>query len=92
MPLLLIIWEQVSGTKVWAPAFIRDGFVVYYTLVSFFNKLNCHKFGDSLHDTVTWDLDSKGNFTVKSYYLKLLLLNFPSLQFLIRGGFPSRLL
>ena len=67
MPLLLIIWEQVSGTNVWAPAFIRDGFVVCYTLVSFFNKLNCPKFGDSLHDIVTWDLDSKGNFTVKSY-------------------------
>ena len=45
-------WEWVSSINVWAPASIQDGFIDDDTLLSFFNKINCHKFRDSLHDMV----------------------------------------
>ena len=72
--------------------FVQDRFVEDDTLVSLFNKLNDTKLEDSSHNMVKWDLDSKRDFTVKSYNLKLLFLNFPSLQFPIEGRFPSRLI
>jgi len=38
----------------------------------YFEKLNQAKLGDSLTDKVSWSLNSKGCFTVRSFYLKLL--------------------
>jgi len=81
-------------TPILVPVFVRDGFVEDDTIVSFFSKLNDARLGDSPHDIVRWDLelDSKGDFMVKSYYLKLLHLNFSSLHVLFEGGFPHKLI
>jgi len=59
-------------------------------LSNFFNKLNYHNIGDSLLDTVKWDLNSTGDFMIKSSYLKLLVLNCP-LQLAFDREFPYRL-
>ena len=45
-------WEQVHGNSVWAPVFVRDGFVNDDFLVRFFNKLNEAKVGESSMDRV----------------------------------------
>ena len=47
--------EQVHGNSVWAPVFVRDGFVDD-SLVSFFNKLNEANVEESSIDRVRWDL------------------------------------
>ena len=67
MPPLLIMWKDVLMF-----VFVRDGFVEDNTLGSFFNKLNDTMLGDTSHDFASWDLDSKSDFRVKSYYLRLL--------------------
>ena len=69
--------------------FFGIGFIDDDSLVSFFNKLNRHKLGDFSQDLVKWDLNPKGDITVKSYYLQL-LLNHPYFPF--EGGFPYRLI
>jgi len=66
-----LLSQSGPGDAVWAPVFIRDAFVDDSTLSSFLNKLNEVTPNDS-NDEVSWDLNSKGVFTVKSYYLKLL--------------------
>jgi len=83
-------WDRASGTIVWVPIFVQDGFLDGDTLVSFFDKLNRHKLGDSSFDSVKWELNSKGDLMVKSYYLQLLLLNHSYVPF--KGGFPYRLI
>jgi len=85
-------WERTSSTNVWGHFFVWNGFVGDNTLVRFFDKLNDTTPGNSSHDPVKWDLNSKGDFTVKSYYLKLLYLNNPSLQIHFEGGFPFKLI
>jgi len=45
-------WEQISGNNIWAPVFVQNGFVDDDSLVSFFNKLNEAKLGDSSIDRV----------------------------------------
>ena len=52
---------------VWFPIFIRNAFVDDTILTSFLNKLNETTPQDST-DAVSWDLNSKRIFTVKSYY------------------------
>ena len=52
--------------------------------------MNVHNLGVSSHDSVKWDLNHKGEFTVKSFYLQLLLVNHPFSSF--GGGFPYRLI
>ena len=64
-PLLTIRGASISGTNFWSPIFVGDEFVEDDTTVSFFNKINDAKLGDSPHDIVRWDLDFKGDFTVK---------------------------
>jgi len=59
------------GAVVWYPVFIRNAFVDDTSMGTFVNKLNPITPKDSF-DAVTCDLNSKGVFTVKSYYLKLL--------------------
>ena len=51
---------------------LRDRFIEDDPLIVFFDKLNEAKLGDSLTDKVRWSLNSKGCFTVRSFYLKLL--------------------
>lgn len=72
-----------------AKVIVQDGFVQGDTLVSFFNKLNDVKLGDSSYDMMKWDLDSEGELIVKSYHLKLLHLNYPSLQTLFEPSLAS---
>ena len=60
-------------------AFVRDDFV-NGDIVNFFNKLNYAKIGGYPCDFVSWDLDTKRDFMVKSYYLKIVHLNFSSLH------------
>ena len=68
--------ERAPGTNVWSSVFVQDGFLRMTLLYTFFKKLNDVKLGDSLHDMVKWLLDTKGDFTLKSYCLKLLHLNY----------------
>ena len=62
---------QITSTIVWSPVFIRDALVDDTILATFLRKLSEFSPQDS-PDVVAWDLNSKGFFTVKSYYLKLL--------------------
>ena len=89
MPQLRIIGiehlVQCLGAYLCSGWFIDDD-----ALVSFFNKLTSHNLGDSSQDSVKWDLNPKGKFIVKSFYLQLLLVNHPYSPF--GGGFPYRLI
>ena len=88
---------RTIGSGLLAPIFgplflLGTGFFEDDIVISFFNKLNDAKLGDSPHDIARWDLDSERDFMVKSYYLKLLQLNFSSLNDLFKGGFPHKLM
>jgi len=64
-----------TGSTVWRPIFVRDSFDDDDTLVSFFSKLSETNPDGNISDKVRWKLESKGCFTVKSFYLKLLSLD-----------------
>ena len=83
---------QVYGNSVWAPVFVRDGFVDDDSLVSFFNKLNEAKVGESSVDRVRWDLTNQECFTVRSFYLKLFAGKFPPQEIHFEKGFPCNLI
>ena len=53
------------GAVVWSPVFILNASVDETSLATFLNKLNEITPLDS-RDAVTWDLSSKGIFTLKS--------------------------
>ena len=76
----------------WAPVFVREGFVDDESLVSFFNKLNEAKVGESSVDRVRWDLTNQGCFTVRSFYLKLFAGKFPPQEIHFEKGFPCNLI
>ena len=59
-----------SGAVVWTPIFIRDAFVDDISLPAFLNLLNGFSPIDS-PDSVIWNLNSRGTYTLKSYYLRL---------------------
>jgi len=63
----------VSGSCIWLPIFIRDALVDDASLRSLLIKLNGISLGQSSLDPVRWDLNPKGSFTVKSFYMKLAL-------------------
>jgi len=58
---------------------IQNGFVEDDLLVRFFNEPNKTKLGDSSQDMVRLNLNTERSFTVRSYYLKFLHLNYSSL-------------
>ena len=62
--------EHVSKSCVWSPIFVREALVDDITLVSFLSNLNGVIVHDSSHNPIKWDLNSKGIFTVKSFYIK----------------------
>ena len=64
-----------TGSTVWRPIFVRDSFDDDDTLVTFFSKLSETNPDGNISDKVRWKLESKGCFTVKSFYLKLLSLD-----------------
>ena len=68
--------EQVFGNR-----FINDD-----TMLSFFNKLNKSNLGDSSLDKARWHLN------IRSFYLKLLHLNYSSQETLCDRGFPCKLI
>ena len=84
-------YQSGPGGVVWSPVFIRDAFVDDSILTSFFNKLNEVTPQDST-DAVFWNLNSKGSFTVKSYYLKLLSYSSFAIQARASGRFPWRII
>lgn len=84
--------EQVSGSNIWAPVFVRDGFVDDDSLISFFNKLNEAKLGDCSIDTVRWDLIIQGCFTIRSFYLKRLDWDYSPREAHFAKGFPFKLI
>ena len=63
--------QRGPNNFVWSPIFIRDALVADTILATFLSKLSEISVHDS-SDAVTWDLNPKGFFTIKSYYLKLL--------------------
>ena len=63
--------DNVSGSWIWSPIFIRDALVDDAYLISLLIKLNEILIGQSSLDSVKWDLNPKGSFTVKSYYIRL---------------------
>ena len=72
-------------------SFIRDAFVDDTIVTSFLNKLNEVTPQDST-DAVSWDLNSKGFFTVTSYYLKLLSHFSFAIQASSFGRFPWKII
>jgi len=81
----------VCGSFVWAPVFVQGGFIDDGAVLSFFKKLNDANLGDFSFDKVTWDLNTKGCFIVRSFYLKLLHSNYSLLEALCDKGFPCKL-
>jgi len=79
-----------NGAVVWSPIFIRDAFVDDTSLASFLNKLNEINTRDS-PNAVIWNLNSKGVFTVKSYYFKLLSPSPQPFKLILLGGFLGKL-
>ena len=61
------------------------------SLATFLNKLNGITPLDS-PDVVTWNLNSKGIFTVKSYYLNLLSYSSLAFQASSIGRFPWKII
>ena len=72
--------------------FVWGGFIDDGAMLSFFNKLNEANLGESSLDKVRWDLNTKGCFTVRSFYLKLLHLNCSSSETICDRGFPYKLM
>ena len=69
---------RVQGTEssVWRPVFVRDSFADDDIVIRFFSKLSETNPDGSTIDKVRWKLNPKGCLTVKSFYLKLLNLNY----------------
>jgi len=101
-PLLFVLAEDKDATiadychrgssaVVWTPIFIRDAFVSDISLAAFLNLLNGFFPLDS-PDAVIWNLNSRGAFTVKSYYLKLLCYPPFASQTVSGGRFPWKII
>jgi len=82
---------QGSDNSVWMTVFVRDKFA-NDTLLRFFNKLSEAIPTDSTTDKVRWKLNTRGSFTVGSFYMKLLNLNYSVLEILGDRGFPYQLI
>ena len=75
----------------WSLVFIRNAFVDDSILTSFLNKLNEVKPQEAI-DMVSWDLNAKGVFTVKSHYIKLLSYSSFAIQASAIGLFPWKII
>jgi len=83
---------QRTNSAVWMPVVVRDGFADDGVLLRFFSKLSEINPDDSSIDKVRWKLNTKGCFTVRSFYLKLLSLNQSALEISGDRGFPCQLI
>lgn len=79
----------MDSTIVWSPVFIRDTFVDDAILVSMRFHFRTLPLIGLLG---SWDLNSKGVFTVKSYYLKVLPYSSFVIQFDSLGRFPWKII
>ena len=80
--------DIASGLCIWSPIFIRDALVDDASIISLHIKLNGILIGQSSPDSVRWDLNPKGSFTVKSYYLRLASVPSSSLHRILGMCFP----
>jgi len=85
---------RVQGTdsSVWKSIFVRDSFADDGTLVRFFSKLSEINPDGYTSDKVSWKLESKGCFIVKSFYLKLLSLNYSTREIVGVKSFPYHII
>ena len=81
-----------NDSSVWVPVFVRDSFVEDDTFLCFFSKLSETIPDDSTTDKVVWKLNDKGCFTVRSFYMKRLILNYPGMEISVNSGFPCQLI
>ena len=82
---------QGSDNSVWMLVFVLDMFVDDDTLLRFFSKLKEANLANFTTDEVRLKLNTKGCFTVRSFYLKLLHLNYSASEILCERGFPCQL-
>jgi len=66
---------QGTSSSIWMPVFMRDDFADDDGLLRFFSKLSEITLDASSTDKVRWKLNTKGCFTVRYFYLKLLSLS-----------------
>jgi len=83
---------QGTNNSVWMPVFMRDGFADDDGLLKFFSKLSEITIDASSTDKVRWKLNTKGCFTVRSFYLKLLSLSQSTLVISVDRAFPHQLI
>ena len=89
--LQLQIFANMPSTIVWSPVFIPDALVDETILATFLSKLS----EIALHyspNAVAWDLNPKGFFTVKFYYLKRLSNSTFAMESRWLGQFPSKII
>jgi len=72
--------------------FVWDSFADDDALLRFFSKLSRTNPDDSTTDKVRWKLNAKGWFTVRSFYMKLLDVNYSALEIVGVRGFPCQLI
>ena len=83
---------QGSDSSVWMPIFVWDSFADDDTLVRFFSKVSETNPDGYTSDKVRWKLESKGCFTVKSFYLKLLSWNYSTREAMGVTSFPYHII
>uniref|UniRef100_A0A7C9AS09 Reverse transcriptase zinc-binding domain-containing protein n=1 Tax=Opuntia streptacantha TaxID=393608 RepID=A0A7C9AS09_OPUST len=83
---------QGTNSSVWVPVFVREGFANDDGLLRLFSKLSEISIDTSSTDKVRWKLNTKGCFTVRSFYLKLLSLNVSQMEISGNSGFPCQLI
>jgi len=81
---------QGPDNSICTPIFVRDRFADDDILLRFFSKLREAIPADSTTDKVRWKQNTKGCFTVRSFYLKLLNFNYSVLEILGDRGFPCQ--
>ena len=83
---------QGTNSSVWMPVFVQDGFADDDGLLRFFSKLSEITIDASSTDKVRWKLNTKGCFTMRSFYLKLRSLSQSALVISADRAFPHHLI
>ena len=68
---------HISSSVVWSTVFVRDAFPDNDSVVQIFSMLDRLRLMDSPCDMVRWNLNASGKFTLKSYFLSVLVNNSP---------------
>ena len=83
----LVIIRSKCLVVIFGTCFCLNGFIDDDTLISFLNKLDEANLGDYSLDKVRQDPNTKGDVTIRSFYLTLLRLNYSSLRAHFERGF-----